>query len=154
MCSWGPFRRRPAVLNYARVVSDVNRPSTDSRATIRSMRILVVDDCSRTTQYIETLLAEAGHEVWAVVLNSCENAEDILSVAELAQFDAATIGLNMPAMDGAELAERLREIAPDTSLIMISGCAAGEELRRCKIVDEYLPKPFEHEDLLFALRCL
>lgn len=118
------------------------------------MRILVVDDCSRTTRYIETLLEEAGHEVWAVVLNSWGSAEHVLSVAELVQFDAATIGLNMPAMDGVELAERLRQIAPDTRLIAISACDAGEELRRTKHVDEYLPKPFEREDLLFALSCL
>lgn len=113
-----------------------------------------MDDCARTTRYIETLLAEAGHEVWAVVLNSWESVEDILSTAELVQFDVATIGLMMPCMDGAQLAERLREIAPETRLITISACTEGEDLRRTKVVDEYLPKPFEHEDLLFALNCL
>jgi|GEM_PF-4737041 len=115
------------------------------------MRILVVDDDIGTVHYLEALLLVNGHEVWARILNSHDSAEEIVALAALGQFDAATIGLVMPAVSGDQLAPRLRAVSPHMRIIMISCCPEGATLRDLGIVDAYLPKPFDLKQLFETL---
>lgn len=115
------------------------------------MRILVVDDEPAILRYLETVLLCEGHEVWASILNTQEGADDVLSVADLVQFDIALIDLIMPAVTGDIVAERLREIAPSMRLILLVRDSMGESLRDRGIVDELLMEPFEREDLTSVL---
>ena len=51
---------------------------------------------------------------------------------------------NMPGMNGLQLAEKIKEAAPDTRVVMITAYATPELEKRAREqrVDYYLPKPF------------
>ena len=117
------------------------------------MRILVVDEEIAIIQCLERLLTDAGHEVCARLLTSEEDAEGIVSVAALMQFDVATLDLVMPSVCGDQLAKRLREVSPVTRLVLAC-CGPVEiaiELLSTGAVDRFLPLPFDSKEELLGL---
>jgi len=122
------------------------------------MRILVVDDEIAITKCLERLLTDAGHEVCARLLTSEEDAEGIVSVAALMQFDVVTVDLIMPAVTGDILARQLREVSPATRLVLMGAglLALQDDLLREVLIrstaDDLLPLPFDSKEEL--LECI
>jgi len=79
------------------------------------MRILVVDDSAFARGRIVRLVAAAGGE--AVQAASGRHA---LQLAAETRFDAATVDLLMPDMDGLELIQQLHAAYPNLPLIVVS----------------------------------
>jgi hypothetical protein len=76
--------------------------SSGSFAAVRR-RVLVVDDNVDAAQTLAQYLRLTGHRV-----ESALDGEAALRIAEILHPDVAFIDLNMPRMDGAEVARRLR----------------------------------------------
>ncbi|MEX3950891.1 ATP-binding protein [Paraburkholderia sp. EG287B] len=114
------------------------------------LRILVVDDCRDSAEALSMRLALEGHEV-----KSACSGEEALSL--LASFlpDAALIDLQMPGMDGRQLARLLRQQGQcaSTHLIAVSGYTptTAPEMTGGEF-DAYLSKPLSPEDLANVLR--
>ncbi len=70
-------------------------------------------------------------------------------------YDAIVLDLMLPKIDGWEVLERLRQ-SKSTPVMILS--ALDQTSDRCRGLDEgaddYLPKPFNHEELLSRLRAL
>jgi CheY-like chemotaxis protein/anti-sigma regulatory factor (Ser/Thr protein kinase) len=103
-------------------------------------RVLVVDDNADAAETIASLLRLEGHRV--------ETALDgavALHVAEALQPDIAFIDLNMPVMDGYELARRLRALpcGRDARLVALTGLGKASDVERTRAVgfDLHLTKP-------------
>lgn len=71
-------------------------------------RVLVVDDNKDAATTLGTLLEFAGYEV-----RTCFAGKDALRAADQFDPDACVLDINMPEMDGYELAQRLRAKYPD-----------------------------------------
>jgi CheY-like chemotaxis protein len=122
---------------------------------IPGMRILVSDDEPAIAHYLERLLLDEGHEVWASILDSHESAEGIVSLASLVHFDAAILDIVMPGMDGIELAQWVRLLSPRTKIIVCDRCTDfGPWMVRHGQADAFLLEPFESETVRKALAVL
>src|SRR5207249_321779 len=83
-------------------------------------------------------LPRLGHEVTV-----CPDGKAALKALEKSTFDAAILDLRMPGLTGIEVLEQLKQIAPDTEAIVMTGHASMEtaiEAVRLGAFD-YLTKP-------------
>lgn len=104
------------------------------------LNILLVDDNVDFATSLELLLSSLKHEV-----RTAHDGPQALDV--LADFEPhfALLDIGLPAMDGFELAHRIRDIAPDVRLVAISGW--GQVENRQKALESgfssYLVKPVD-----------
>jgi len=115
--------------------------------------VLVVDDDKDATGSLALLLGLWGHEAMV----SCSGPE-ALHRALAWRPDAALIDLILPAMDGYELARRVRQHAElqDMVLIAVTGLAGPEHRRRSSEAGfaRHLVKPLFHGELETILAAL
>jgi two-component system OmpR family response regulator len=71
-------------------------------------RVLVVDDNKDVAVSMGRFLKALGYEV-----KTCFDGPTALATADQFEPDACVLDINMPGMDGYELAHRLRQQAPD-----------------------------------------
>jgi signal transduction histidine kinase len=113
-------------------------------------KILVVDDDRDVAEALALYLEDQGHEV-AVA----SDATTALVVAEASRPQFVFLDVGMPALDGHELARRLR-VQPwceNTVLLAISGYDSDEDRRRSLAAgcDEHLVKPLDPESIMGLL---
>ena len=86
-----------------------------------SLRVLFVDDEKSLQEFMRTELPRLGHEV-AV----CPDGRSALKALEKSGFDAAILDLRMPGMNGIEVLEHLKLVAPDTEAVVMTGHASTD----------------------------
>ena len=115
------------------------------------MKVLVVDDEEQVLQLVATLLKGREHEVV-----TASHGEEALRAVDTDRPDAIFLDIMMPGVDGATVAQRLRE-TPDTAdipIIFLTGLVDADEMRKRgpKIGGQYfLAKPFDAERLFQVL---
>jgi CheY-like chemotaxis protein len=92
------------------------------------------------------LLADALEEEGFRVV-SAENGAEALQALETIEregghVDVLFTDVNMPGIDGLELARRVRALKPDLPIIYASGRVGGLERRDCVEGGRFLPKPY------------
>ena len=105
-------------------------------------RALVVDDNPLARAVLVRLLEKFGCS--AVQAESGRQALTILESSPKSTFDCITIDLNMPDMDGLELADAIRNLMPNPpKLVMVtaSDTAALDDAKRLSGFDTILNKP-------------
>jgi two-component system OmpR family response regulator len=115
-------------------------------------RILVAEDDHRLRALLEQALSEAG---WTVTAVGDGRQAHLLS-RDGRDFDVVLLDLGLPGMDGLTVCRRLREEGVVTPILMLT--ARGQVADRVAGLDvgadDYLPKPFDIEELLARLRAL
>jgi len=86
-----------------------------------SLRCLLADDHPALVVAISDFLEANGVEVVAVAANG----EETVELAAEHTPDAALVDFRMPKLAGAELVRRLREAAPDTTVVVYTAEADG-----------------------------
>ena len=108
-------------------------------------QMLIVDDESVALSNMDHYFRRHGFEVQTAI----NGQEALEKVQNGAKFDIVLTDLKMEKMDGLELLDRLNTVAPDTSVIMITGYAtipsAVDALQRGAM--HYLSKPVDLEEL-------
>ena len=103
-------------------------------------RVLVVDDNVDAAQTLAQYLRMDGHRV-----ESALDGEAALRIAEVLHPDVAFIDLNMPRMDGVEVAKRLRVTSWGRSarLVALTGMGQQADIARTREAgfDEHITKP-------------
>lgn len=89
----------------------------------KKIEILVCDDDPDITDLLEVRLSEAGYEVRAA-----SDGEALVAMVLERQPQAVIIDLNMPGLDGAAAARRLRESGFRAPIIVLSGAAGVRDL--------------------------
>ncbi|HJQ20585.1 MAG TPA: response regulator [Gemmatimonadaceae bacterium] len=112
-----------------------------------SATIVVVDDDQTVRRVVARQLERAGYGVL-----EASDGEDALRVMteHHEPVDLVVSDISMPAMDGLELVELLRNAYPELPLLLISGQSAEFLMaQRDRIPDgvHFLAKPFEYEAL-------
>lgn len=79
-------------------------------------RILLVDDNVNGSTARKTVLEELGHKI-----NVASSGADALEQFSQHKYDLVVTDYRMPRMDGLELIVRLRKLAPDIPIVLISG---------------------------------
>src|SRR5262245_18172709 len=110
-------------------------------------RILVVDDHAVNCELLEAILAPQGYEV-----EQANSGPDAIAHARTNPPDLVLLDVNMPGMDGFQVARELRS-RPDTRLVpIVMVTALGDLEHRVRGLesgaDDYLAKPVNRHELL------
>jgi len=118
------------------------------------IRILIVDDEPAIAESLSEILRVAGYEVAMAT-----SGEDAVRDAEKFSPEILLTDVLMPAMNGFELALRVKEMLPNCRLLLFSGQAStaqlakeqSERFTRMGYRFELLPKPLHPDALLKTL---
>jgi len=106
--------------------------------------ILVVDDDKGIREILEIVLTQEGYEV-----TSIEDGIKALAKCRRHKYDLIITDLKMPKMDGIEFLKAVKEISPESLVILITAFASGETAVKAmqEGAYDYLEKDFDIEDL-------
>jgi len=122
-------------------------PDFDSPTT--PLRVLVVDDDTESADVFAELLVSLGHQVQVAY-----DGTTGLSIDESWQPHVVFLDLGLPAMDGYEVAERLRARRPgEVRIVALTGFGQPADLVRSRSAgcEHHLVKPARLSDILQAL---
>jgi CheY-like chemotaxis protein len=131
-----PYRSLPSAVAPA-----VQPGSAAIAGSARSLRLLLVEDEEAVASLISTLLKRQGHQI-TLAINGLDGWERLSATPDA--FDGVIMDLNMPGLNGQELARRARALAYDRPLVAVSGRVTEDdrtELARLG-VRTILQKPF------------
>jgi len=119
-----------------------------TRTKGHNRRIMVVDDDEGMRHILSTALSGIGHEVLAA-----SSGTEALNLSLTSSFALVLTDLEMPGMDGWNLASRIKNRSPSIPVILMTGCAKKDVMERMKgsSVDYVIFKPFRLEDILTHL---
>ncbi len=139
----------PRVLAVDRHV-DRSELGSLSQPTIRSLRVMVVDDNEDAAAMLAMLLDASGHQV--VVAHSSSQA---LERAREESPQVCLLDIGLPEMDGNELAKQLRARPETATSLLIAVTGYGQERDRDKALavgfDHHLVKPVDSQKLYSIL---
>jgi UDP-3-O-acyl N-acetylglucosamine deacetylase len=112
-------------------------------------KVLVVDDEERVVQSITGVLEDEGFQV-----AKARSGEEAIKVFQEEEPDVTLLDIWMPGMDGIEVLKRLKWIAPDCQVIMISGHATiSTAMTAVKLgAFDFIEKPLSLDVLLMTIR--
>ena len=112
------------------------------------MRALVVEDEAQIAAEICAHLTQAGY-----VVETCADGEEAWSRAGTEDFDGIILDLGLPRLDGLSVVRQLRAAGVTTPILVLT--ARGTWTERVAGIDagadDYLPKPFQPEELVARL---
>jgi two-component system response regulator PilR (NtrC family) len=112
-------------------------------------RILVVDDERSMREMLCILLEREGYE--AV---DAKNGPDALQLFETSLFDLVISDIQMPGMNGIEFLARIKKLAPEIPVLMITAFATAEQaVDAIKLgAFHYFTKPFNNDEIRALIR--
>ena len=117
--------------------------------SLQTSQVLVVDDEEIARTNLEYILRKEGHQV-----ATAANGLEALDKVKAQEFDVILTDLKMEKMDGIQLLESVKQIAPHTEIIMVTGYAtvatAVDALK--KGAAHYLSKPIKLDELRGTVR--
>jgi len=123
------------------------------RVTLEGVSVLVVDDNQTNRLVLAETLGRWGMK--PVAAASGEEALRVLGEAGEHGFGLILLDYHMPAMNGCELAERIRQLpgCHRIPLIMLSSAGLRGDLEGCRraAVEAFLLKPIKESELLDAI---
>ena len=115
------------------------------------MKILLVEDNEQLNKALTTLLKRNSY-----LVDSAFDGEEALIYLKDYQYDVIVLDIMLPKIDGLEVLRRSRREGIQTPIILLTAKSTVED----KITgldlgaDDYLPKPFNTEELLARIRAL
>jgi UDP-3-O-acyl N-acetylglucosamine deacetylase len=112
-------------------------------------KVLIVDDEESVVQSIAGVLEDEGFRV-AIA----RSGEEAIGIFQQEEPDITLLDIWMPGMDGIEVLKRLKWIAPDCQVIMISGHATiSTAMTAVKLgAFDFIEKPLSLDVLLMTIR--
>jgi DNA-binding response OmpR family regulator len=118
---------------------------------MKKARILLVDDDKVSSKVLKKYLDIRGFEV--VCANGSLQALELFNESK---FDLCILDIMMPAKDGFELAQEIREIDEMIPLLFLTSRSMTEDkIKAFKIgADDYITKPFNSEELMLRVTAI
>ncbi len=104
-------------------------------------KLLLIEDEVGVQEYFKAVVSRMGHE-----LLTANDGPSGVALVENEPADVIMSDLNMPGEpSGMALIRRIRELRPNTPVIVVSGYPTKERLDECKAlgIEDFLTKPFE-----------
>lgn len=115
------------------------------------MKILLVEDDARIARNLSAALQEAGFAV-----DQEGNGNEAWFKGDVNEYDAAILDLGLPGLDGLSILRRWRQAGREFPILILT--ARGNWTERVEGIeagaDDYLPKPFQMEEVLARLRAI
>ena len=116
----------------------------------RSETVLLAEDEPMVREIVGMTLRELGFDV----IEAGDGAAALAAAATAPPVALLVTDVAMPRMDGRELAERLREQAPELRVLFVSGYSDAALGDAADPATAFLPKPFVAAELAAAVRGL
>jgi two-component system, NtrC family, response regulator AtoC len=107
-------------------------------------RVLIVDDDVSMAQYLNTCLSKHPFDVSTVT-----SGEEAIAMFRACNPSLVLLDLAMPGTNGISTLERIKQIKPDVSVIVLSAHDRPEAMFKASKLgaDDFLAKPFEPREL-------
>ena len=107
--------------------------------------VLVVDDSLSTRMIVSAMIEQMCPE-WCII--NASNGDDALAKVQGAAVDTMLLDINMPGIDGFELAELLRAQFPAAHIALLSANIQDKvRLRAGGAGYQFIPKPITEDKL-------
>jgi DNA-binding response OmpR family regulator len=115
------------------------------------MNILLVEDDARIARLVQRSLEDAGLRV-----ETAADGESGLRLARARPFRLIILDIMLPRRDGFSVCQQLRTEGDPTPILMLTARDAVDDKVRGldSGADDYLPKPFDHAELMARVRAL
>jgi len=111
--------------------------------------ILVVDDEAGIREFLQIMLEREGYEV------SCAaHGREALNFFEKTKYDVVLADIRMPKVNGFEVLSKIKEVSPETRVIMITAFASFESAVK-SMKDgayDYITKPFNVDEVKMTIK--
>ncbi len=107
-------------------------------------KVLLVDDEGIVRETLAEMLEDEGCEVTVA-----SGAEEALLKFRKYQCDVVLTDLSMPGINGYELAQRIKEVSPETPVLLITGWNQLDRkfMQANKVIDGIIEKPFNMDQI-------
>lgn len=115
------------------------------------MNILLVEDEERVADFIRRGLKAEGFSV-----EHAGDGETALEILHSRDFDVMILDLMLPGISGTEVCRKMRARANTTPVLMLTALdSTDERVSGLRVgADDYLPKPFDFDELIARLEAL
>jgi DNA-binding NtrC family response regulator len=112
-------------------------------------RILVVDDEAPMREALKDWLMEDAYEVGLAA-----SGEEAIRMGQRNTWEVILLDLKMPGMDGLETLKRLKEVCPDSEIIMMTAYATVDTAVQAmkEGAFDYLVKPFDPDEVELLIK--
>lgn len=113
------------------------------------LRVLFVDDETPICDVMRIELPRMGHDA-----TICKDGESALKALEKNTFDAAIVDLRMPGLSGWDVVDHIKQVSPDTEIIISTGHGSMEAAIKAirKGAYDFIPKPCKLVTIANVLR--
>jgi two-component system chemotaxis response regulator CheY len=107
-------------------------------------RAIVVDDSSFQRTIVTNTI-----DTWFDVIGTAADGKEAIEVFREKRPEIVTMDIMMPEMNGIESLRRIKEISPETTVVMITSVSQDEKMREAARAgaDGYVTKPVTTEEL-------
>ena len=109
------------------------------------MKMLIVEDQNELRELVKNFLEDYGY-----VVDEAEDGEEGYSKINMNSYDCLILDLNLPKLDGMEIAKKVRKEGKSVPIIMLT--ARSEIYDKIEGfdngADDYITKPFDMKELL------
>ena len=114
----------------------------------KKIKILVVDDEMSIRESLSGWLQQDGYQV-----ETADGGPSALTKTREKRFDIMLIDVKMPEMDGLTLLKKIKEVDPDTAIVMMTAHGAIQDAVEAMKFGafDYLLKPFDLEELSLTI---
>ena len=122
---------------------------TQKKGEDNMANVLVVDDTAFMRMQIKQILVKEGHSM----IGEAENGIEAVEQFQKLKPDVVILDITMPKMDGIEALKKIKEIDPDSKVIICSAVGYQEMLAKAMQcgAETFIVEPFEAEHLIKAV---
>ncbi|MFC2091379.1 response regulator [Elusimicrobiota bacterium] len=112
-------------------------------------RVLVVDDDREIRFFCQQVLDRHGF-----VTNTAKSAEGAMHILQNNEYEVVLLDINLPRMDGIEMAGIIKEKYPHIRVIIMTGSAGMQDIEKAleSGARSFIRKPFKISDLIQQIK--
>ena len=129
-------------LPVANGVAEGTRPERKT-PFIKPSTVLLIDDMPEVIEVLGLMLKQLGHRVTGVT-----SGKEALSAFKTGDYGLVITDLGMPNMSGRDVARAVKEIKPETPVVLITGWGLHLDREEMPEIDGVIEKPFSRDALV------